>query len=268
MARNQQSLRLTDRYSAQLAVTAARVARLAGSRWNLEPSDFDGSYNNWLEVVVPVVTAAQRSNEKLTAAYLNAFIRSETGVGARLKPIESVAGTSRNGQPLREAWESPPIRAKQVMASGGTVEQASAEARTAALRWADVDTYYGARSVMTGLLVAAAAITGYVRVAGGNACGACLGAADGTVLSTDEVFEYHANCDCVAEPVLIDDPGTVTRPTGQEIFNELPEAEQNRRLGETAAEAVRGGLPLKALVGHEPVGDDAEWLTQKPLAAL
>ena len=268
MPRSPQSLRLTDRYSAQLATTAARVARIARSRWSLDPADFDRSYETWLDVVVPVVTSAQRSNERLTSAYLTSFIASETGRRPRLNRVDSVAGFSSDGRPLREAWESPPIRAKMVMANGGTTQQASEVARTAALRWADVDTYYGARGPMTALLVAVAAITGYTRVTGGNACGACLGAADGTTFATDEVFEFHANCDCVAEPVLEGDPGTVQRPTGQEIFNELPEAEQNRRLGETAAEAVRGGLPLRALVGHEPVGDSAEWLTQKPLAAL
>lgn len=121
---------------------------------------------------------------------------------------------------------------------------------------------------MAGLLVAVAAITGYTRVTGGNACGACLGAADGTTFSTADVFEFHANCDCVAEPVLLGVPNQVQRPTGQEIFDNLSRAEQDRRLGESAAEAVRGGLPMKALVGHEPVGDDSDWLTQKPLAAL
>ncbi len=63
MARSAQSLRLTDRYAAQLAATEARVARLARSRWNLAPSDFDGSYETWLDVVVPLVTAAQKANE-------------------------------------------------------------------------------------------------------------------------------------------------------------------------------------------------------------
>ena len=268
MPRSIQSLRLTNRYSEQLASTAARVARLAGSRWNLEPSDFDGSYATWLDAVVPLVTSAQRSNERLTTAYLTAFITSETGRRPRLDKVDSVAGLSRDGRPLREAWESPPIKAKVVIGDGGTIQQASDEARTAALRLADVDTYYGARGPMQALLVAAVAVTGYTRVAGGNACGACLGAADGTTFATDEVFQFHANCDCVAEPVLIGDPGTVSRPTGQEIFNDLPEAEQNRRLGEQAAEAVRGGLPLRALVGEAHMDSEADWITQKPLAAL
>ena len=268
MPKSAQSLRLTDRYSRQLATTAARVARIAKGRWNLAPEDFDGSYSTWLDAVVPVVTSAQRSNERLTTAYLTAFIASETGKRPRLKKVDSVAGLSRDGRPLREAWDSPPIKAKVVVGDGGTVEQASAEARTAALRLADLDTYYGARGPMSALLTAVAAIEGYTRVAGVNACGACLGAADGTVFSSDEVFQFHANCDCVAEPVLIGDPGTVTRPSGQEIFNDLPEAEQDRRLGEKAAEAVRGGLPLSSLVGEAHMDNEADWITQKPLAAL
>jgi hypothetical protein len=65
MPRSPQSLRLTNRYSAQLATTAARIARIARSRWSLDPADFDRSYETWLDVVVPLVTSAQRSNERL-----------------------------------------------------------------------------------------------------------------------------------------------------------------------------------------------------------
>lgn len=268
MARSQTSLRLTDRYSQSLATTAARVARIARSRWNMDPGDFDGSYETWLDVVVPLVTSAQRTNERLSVAYINAFLRSETGRSARLKLAESVAGTSRDGRPLREAWESPPIKAKVAMSEGKSVEQAMAEAQTAALRHADLDTYYGARSASTALMVAATAITGYMRVAGGNACGACLGAADGTVFDTDEVFEFHPHCDCVAEPVVIGVPDNVQRPTGQEIFNKLPRAEQDRRLGKSAAEAARNGVPLSAFVGHADIENEPDWLLQKPLSAL
>ena len=141
MPKSAQSLRLTDRYSRQLATTAARVARIAKGRWNLAPEDFDGSYSTWLDAVVPVVTSAQRSNERLTTAYLTAFIASETGKRPRLKKVDSVAGLSRDGRPLREAWDSPPIKAKVVVGDGGTVEQASAEVRTSALRLSDLDTY-------------------------------------------------------------------------------------------------------------------------------
>lgn len=268
MARSIQSLRLTNRYSEQLATTAAQVARIARSRWSMEPSDFDRSYETWLDAVVPLVTSAQRSNQRLTTAYLTAFITSETGKRPRLKQVDSVAGLSRDGRPLREAWQSPPIKAKVVMSEGGTVQRASAEARSAALRQADVDTYFGARGPMSALLGAAAAAVGYTRVTGGNACGACLGAADGSVFSTDDIFEFHANCDCVAEPVLEGVPDLVQRPTGQEIFDNLSSAEQNRRLGEKAAEAVRGGVPLTSLVGHAPMENEKDWITQKPLAAL
>jgi len=268
MPRSAQSLRLTDRYAAQLAATEARVARIANSRWNLEPSDFDGSYETWLDVVVPVVTAAQRTNERLTTAYLTAFITSETRTRPRLKPVESVAGTSRDGRPLREAWQSPPITAKVAISEGKSVAEATEAARTDALRRVNLDTYHGARGTMTALLAAVTAITGYSRVTGGDPCGACLGLADGTVLPTDEAFELHANCDCVAEPVLMDVPNRVQRPTGQEIFNELSRKKQVELLGEEAAEAVRGGVPLSSLVGHAHMDAEADWITQKPLAAL
>lgn len=269
MAANPRSLQLTDRYSRQLAVTAERVARIAGDRWNLEPDDFDGSYRSWLDVVVPVVAQAQRQNVRVTQGYLNAFLLSETGRRTRLPVVDpnEFVGRSRDGRPLEEAWVSPPIKAKVAIGDGKSVEEASVIAQDAALKLVSVDVYHAARGPLAALTASVAAFSGYRRVTGGAACGACLGAADGTVFSSDEVFEIHANCDCVGEPVVEGVRDTARRETGQEIFDKLSPAEQNARLGEQTAEAVRSGVvTVGDLVGHSPMKTEADWLSQKPLS--
>ena len=269
MAANPRSLQLTDRFSRQLAATAARVERVAGDRWNLVPDDFDGSYRTWLDVVVPVVAQAQRQNLRVTQGYLNAFLLSETGRRTRLPAVDpgEFVGRSRDGRTLEEAWTSPPIKAKVAVGDGKSVEEASAVAQDAALRLVSVDVYHGARGPLAALTASVSAFVGYRRVTGGAACGACLGAADGTVFSSDEVFEIHANCDCVAEPVVDGVRDTARRETGQEIFEKLSRSEQNARLGSETAEAVRSGLvTVGDLVGHSPMKSEAPWLSQRPLS--
>ena len=265
MARYRQSLALTSRYSRQLERTAARVQRLAEARWNLAPEDFDGSYSRWLDVVVPAVTQAQKQNQRLTTAYLTAYITSETGVRARLKTVGSVAGKNEDGRDLREAWDVPPIRAKQALMEGKELPVAMDIARASAMGLIGLGVYAGARVPMAEMLDATEETVGYTRVTGGNPCAACMGAADGTVFATDEVFEVHPGCDCTAEAVIDGIEDRVTRPTGQEVFDGLTEAEQNDRIGEAAADAVRGGTPLKDFIGHVDTNVGANWIIQRPL---
>lgn len=269
MAANPRSLQLTDRFSRQLAIVAGRVGDLASSRWRLAPDDFDGSYSSWLDVVVPAAVQAQRQNVRLTVGYVNAFLLSETGSRVRLPQVDpnEFVGRSRDGRDLRDAWGSPPIKAKVAIGDGKGVGEASVIAQGAALKQVNVDVYHAARGPLAALTSAVSQFQGYTRVTGGAACGACLGAADGTVFSSDEVFEIHANCDCVAEPVVEGVTDTVRRPSGQEIFNDLSESEQNARLGEQTAEAVRSGVvTVGDLVGRSPMNSEPDWLTQKPLS--
>lgn len=269
MPANRRSLQLTDRFSRQLAATSRRVVARASSSWFLAPDDFDGSYQEWLSAVVPVVAQAQRQNVRLGQAYLSAFLLSEKGSRVRLPRVDTngFVGRSRDGRPLAEAWGSPPIKAKVAVGDGRSVEEASMVAKDAALKNVSTDTYHAARGVVAAVMGGLSDVSGYVRVAGGNACGACLGAADGTVFSSDEVFLIHANCDCVAEPVVEGVPDRVRRDSGQEIFNRLSPAEQNARLGNETAEAVRSGLvTVGDLVGHSPMKSEADWLSQRPLS--
>lgn len=269
MARSRRSLQITDRFSSRLKATSARVLTIAGSRWRLAPDDFDGSYALWLDAVVPVVAQAQRQNLRLAQGYVAAFLLSETGRRVRLPSVDAglFVGRSRDGRDLREAWGSPPIKAKVAIGDGKSVREASAIAKSAALDQVDVDTYHAARGVSAALISSVTDIEGYTRVTGGDACGACLGAADGTVFSSDEVFPFHANCDCVAEPVVVGVEDRVRRVSGQQIFEKLSLAEQNARLGDEAAEAVRSGLvTVGDLVGRSPMKTEPDWLTQKPLS--
>ena len=269
MAANQRSLRITDAYQARLKQVAARVSDLTAARWDLAPSDFDGSYSAWRQVAVEAVSRAQRENLRLTNGYLAAFVASETGRRIRPPVIDSekYVGKSRDGRDLSEAWDSTVIKAKVAISKGKTVEEASDIAKAAAQQLVSLDTWHGARGPLSEGMTIMVQVTGFVRVPSGESCGACLAAADGTVFATDDIFQIHAECDCVAEPEVEDVPQTVQRPTGAEMFNELTPAEQAARVGDGAAEAIqKGRITLSDLLGHSPMVNEPDWITQRPLA--
>lgn len=271
MPRNQRSLQLTDLYARRLKAVVGRVEALVSSRWYLDPEDFDGSYDSWRDVAVQAVSQAQRQNVRLTNGYLAAFLTSESG--RRISPpsvdLEKYVGRSRDGRDLREAWSSPVIKAKVAVKDGRSPEEASDIAKAAALALVGLDTYFGARGPMAEQMRATVQVIGFRRVTVGATCGACLGAASGTVLPKDADFHIHPSCDCVAEPVVKSVPDAAKRRTGEQIFNELSPAEQNARLGDEAAEAVRNGdVSLPDLVGQSPMATEPDFITQKPLSEL
>jgi hypothetical protein len=271
MPRNPRSLRLTDLYAQRLKAVAARVEQVASSRWSLEPDDFDGSYGSWRDVAVQAVSQAQRQNVRLTQGYLAAFIASETGsrTAPLSVPAEKYVGKSRDGRDLREAWDSPVIKAKVAVRDGKSVEEASDIAKAAALALVGLDTYAAARSVMADQLGTIPIVIGFRRVTVGATCGACMGAASGTILPKGTDFHVHPGCDCVAEPALKNVPDTAKRKTGTEIYNELTPAEQAARVGDEAAELIRTGeITLSDLVGSSPMKTEPDFITQKPLADL
>lgn len=271
MPRSPRSLRITDLYALRLKAVAKRVEDLMSSRWNLEPDDFDGSYNSWRDVAVQAVTEAQRQNVRLTQGYLAAFIASETG--ARITPpsvdTKKYVGKSRDGRDLREAWDSPVIKAKVAIREGKSTDEASDIAKAAAISLVGLDTYYGARGPMAEQMNLMVQITGYRRVTVGATCGACMGAATGAVLPAGTDFHIHPSCDCVSEPVVRNVPDTAKRKTGTEIYNELSPAEQAARVGDEAADAIRKGeITLPDLVGTSPMKTEPDFITQAPLAGL
>ena len=271
MPRNPRSLRLTDLYAQRLKAVAAQVEANSAARWNLEPDDFDGSYNSWRDVAVLAVAQAQRQNLRLTQGYLAAFIASETG--RRISPprvdAEKYVGKSRDGRDLREAWDSPVIKAKVAIREGKTVEEASDIAKAAAIALVGLDTYSAARGSMAESVGTIQIVIGTRRVTVGATCGACMGAATGAILPKGSEFHIHPGCDCVQEPVLKNVPDTARRKTGTEIYHELSPAEQAARVGDEAASAIdRGDITLKDLVGESPMKTEPSFLTQRPLADL
>lgn len=118
-------------------------------------------------------------------------------------------------------------------------------------------------------------VIGWRRRANPGACGACLALADGTIHETSEAMATHPRCRCSPEMVIRgvndDDWG---RPTGEEMFQRMSTAEQDRMFyGHGGAEKARllrsGEIKLKDLVKEERTSlGGRRIITETPLKDL
>lgn len=108
MPASQRSLRLTQAYRQRQVATRARIQQRAQRTW---PSIEALDSTDWVERMAASLAQAQATSIRLAAAYLTAFLASETGKRPRQVPIDSrpYAGRSRDGRPLDEALRSPII---------------------------------------------------------------------------------------------------------------------------------------------------------------
>ena len=268
MPANPRSLRITDLYGRRLKAASIQLVRQVQARWRLT-GDFDADYAAWLAFAIPATTAAQRFGVQLTAGYIAAFESSE-----RSRPVpppalnaESVVGRSRDGRPLREAWTSPPIKAKLAVREGKSTPEASRIAYDAASRLVRFDTDEAARIVMSEHLRRNEGIIGYRRVSQGETtCGGCLAAEDGEVLSPVEDFASHPGCDCVAEPVYGDVDDLFRHPTGQQRYNQLSPEEKVEAVGAEAAQLIDSDeIRLAQLEGRFETARGQDFLVERPV---
>ena len=129
-----------------------------------------------------------------------------------------------------------------------------------------------ARTALADAMTESDVVVGWRRATSGAPCGACLAAATGAILDTEDVPEAHTNCQCVAEPVIRGVRDLHPRPTGEEIFDSLTAEQQDAlfagRGGAEKARLIRSGTPLSALITRSTMAAQADQITETPLAAL
>lgn len=259
MPHNPQSARLTDAYRARKRLIADRVERSAREAW---PRIQDLDTTPWPDFMAAEVSRAQVEGIRLTAGYLGAFLRSETGKGT-VPVIDSrrYAGQSRDGRPLSEALVSPLIGVRAKLKEGIPASAALAHGLQRALRMVGFEAMQTPRDALLDTISESDQFRGFERDVAGT-CAACE-ALSGT---GGPRFEVHPNCECEPSPLITALVNTSPLPTGAALFAAKTKAEQDASIGPEAAELVRGGhAELTDFVSHSPQAEQPDFITQKPV---
>lgn len=260
------SLRITDAYRERLVMLRGRVLSGVSSAWALVSAEsLDETAARAIPFARDVVAAGAAQAAALSGAYLGAFATSEL---RRTITVPPPPAPEPSGGDIGSAVIAAKVAAgyrrpdREILAAGLTRARAIAAWQVAE----------SARTALADAMTESDVVVGWRRATSGAPCGACLAAATGAILDTEDVPEAHTNCQCVAEPVIRGVRDLHPRPTGEEIFDSLTAEQQDAlfagRGGAEKAHLIRSGTPLSALITRSTMAAQADQITETPLAAL
>lgn len=258
MPAQQRSLDVTNAYRRRLLSLGESVETTARQAWP-RIEDFDTT--PWAEFMAGEVARAQTSAVRLTAGYLGAFLRSETGRGT-VPAIDSrrYAGLSRDGRPIRELLQSPLIAVRAGLKEGLSPAAALARGLHRARRSVKFEAVQAGRDALTNTLENDERFSGWQRNVAGT-CAACMAFSG----QGGPHFDVHPGCQCVPMPTVSGVRDRFPLPTGAALFAALSTQEQEAAIGAEAAALVREGAELKDFVSHSQQATQDDFLTQKPV---
>lgn len=187
--------------TAQLRLGAIAIRQLRAVWRLLIPEDLDGTFEDWLVAVIPLVETQRHASATIAANYLSALRALELGVdGGRFAPV--LADQIDRRAVTTSMLVTGPISIRGNlgrMTLQRAVDIAEGRSAAAAMRHA----LNGGRETIVQSAVADKRAVGWVRVASPNACDYCSSLADGGAVSSADSanFAAHDGCTCTAEPV-------------------------------------------------------------------
>lgn len=191
--------RITERHRlSQLAAGALVVHQMRAAFKLLDVDDLDGTFEDWLAVVGPIVQSGRTLSSQLASGYLSAVRVLKAGSAfapVLAGPIDpAVLSTSMlvtGPVSLRSNFGRVPIERALQIAEGRSADAGMRHALN------------GGRETITQTVKADPKARGYQRVTSGNACEFCsmLAGRGGVYGAASADFEAHDRCGCSAEPI-------------------------------------------------------------------
>ena len=183
-----------------------RATLTAGVRraWADLPAYDEANVSEWLERVLPLVAAAQRTSSALTNAYLARML------GRQPMPVDVAAVTGaavRAGAQPADVYRRPFVNVWTALKAGRPYTDAVASGAARAAGTAAIDVQLAARATSAAVQNADPRIIGYQRVADPDCCDYCR-MIDGAFVKRADAMALHNGCGCGLEPVLRDAPET------------------------------------------------------------
>ncbi|WP_433699092.1 hypothetical protein [Nocardiopsis sp. CA-288880] len=222
----------------RLATATAQAARAEWAR--VDPDQIRTSWQARLPRVLTLVVAAQRAAAGLSEPYLRQLLG--LAPDAALDPA-ALSGIASDGRPLDSLLAQPAVTALTYLATGRAVGDAMA-AGVAMLELIVGTQVHDAGRVADLIGIAARPGVAYTRVVDLPACARCIVLA-GQTYAYSEGFERHPRCDCAVLPIR---SGESPPLSPRELFASMSPAEQLRRFGAGAVEAIREGADIGQVV--------------------
>ncbi|MFC4006631.1 hypothetical protein ACFOY2_05325 [Nonomuraea purpurea] len=195
--------------------------------------------------IVEMMARAQTDVAALVPLYLRDLARAQDVSPPAFEVVpEAFSGIASDGRPLESLMYQPVIALKRLLAEGVPMDEAMRRATAHMTMIAATQAADAGRGAVEAGMTANRQWVMYVRVVNLPACSRCIILA-GKVYSHSTGFQRHPNCDCTMQPVTSDD---VSISSPRDLFEQMSEADQDRRFGKAGAEAVRLGADLGQVV--------------------
>ncbi len=202
MARTAQASRLTEAHRrAQLGLGASVIQLMLAAWAVLSPDDLEGSFEDWLRVVRPIVERQRDASSTLAASYLTAYRSLEVGLDPKFVP--TLADELEFRRLTTAMLVTGPAAVRAALSRGVRLEEAMRVARTRTARAGMRLALDGGRQTISNTVAADPQAHGWARATSGKACAFCaMLAGRGPVYGADTAhFHAHDGCSCTAEPV-------------------------------------------------------------------
>lgn len=231
--------RTQEREADQAAAAVTRV-------WDrVDPDDIGRS---WAELV-PRATTILAASQLAAALGATEYLDELLGMAAPALTgvvTEALSGVASDGRDLPTLLLQPGITTRTLIQRGVSPDRALMSGRLQLHTIATTQTADAARASEQLGMAVRPRVVAYTRVVQGKGCGRCMILA-GREYSWSTGFLRHPRCKCTMRPLRAgerveghDDP--------KDLFNGLTRAEQDRRFGKDAAEAIREGADMAQVV--------------------
>ena len=239
-------------YAEQRAIL---IAALAASRriWGeTPPADFDSWFAKVVDMLVALVSAAQRRAVAGAETYVEAALAElDADIPPDALPTPgALTGIASDGRPLDGTLYSPIITAKGKLAQDVPPRQAWAAGRDALQMRVQTQVADAAR-VATSLSITARRGVGYTRMLVPPSCSRCAILA-GRFYRYSSGFLRHPSCDCRHIPAVEGVADDLTTDPS-EYFDSLDAAQQDRIFTKSGARAIREGADINRVVNMRGV---------------
>ena len=275
MPRTRDALLAEAAYRTAVEEIRAEIAEiLRRAALDLDETQLTRSISEFVPAAARLVASGQAAAQTAASRFLAEFLGAETRSTPRPLAIgNEIAGQNSEGAPLLPLIAAGIGRTIFGAIIGGQSARHGVEAGARSVaNFASSEIVAAADSELVRQAERRRGVRGWIWVPVGLTCAACLSYGSGTVRPFSERPPRHSRCNCIVSIQMEDDPQTVTRPTGEQLFRSMTPEQQAasfRTAGAEKAELVRSGrVSLADLMAVEQHANWRDTLVERPLAAV